>query len=239
MKLKLGKMSTQQLAQWMGISYSYFRQTKEKNLERLENFCDFEPVYGGVIIKEIYDYEYDKCAPQDKQVFLLEINEANDGLSSVAGMSRKLQKDNQYYARISNDAVQRRMGKMNVLFGLYPQGEKETAGKLGSRKWVYAIKIDDYNNYRVLTEEQQNVFRHIVKSVYGNETDKVMEMMLLEEAFKETNMSKQEYLMKRERFELDLFPDILRQFRMETGYTITRIQAYKLNQQGLKLVSAF
>lgn len=239
MKLKLGKMTSKQLAQWMGISYSYFRQTKQKNLEKIESYCDFEPVYGGIFVKEIYDYEYDKCAPEDKKVFLLEINAANDGLSSVLGMSRKLQKENAYYAKLSNDSVQRRMRKMNPLFGVYPEGQKETQGKLGSRKWVYAIRLDQYNHYRVLTLEEQKIFRQIVKSVYGTDTEKVMEMMLLEEAFKQTDMSKEQYLIKKERFELDLFPDILRQFKLETGLTVSRIQAYKLNQQGLKLVSAF
>ena len=52
-------------------------------------------------------------------------------------------------------------------------------------------------------------------------------------------MTKEEYLLKRERFGLDLFPQILKQFKKETGLIIVRVQEYKLNQQGLKFASAF
>lgn len=243
MKLKLGKMTTKQLAQWMNIGYGSFRNNKDRYLKRLSDFCQFEPIYGGVMITEIYDEEYDKCAPQDKQIFLKEIYEANEGLSSVAGVSRKVQFENEYYAKMDEGKIERKFRKVNKgLFGDFGKGQdkvKEAKGKCGSRKWVYAIKIDDYNHYRTLTKEQQDVFRHIVKSVYGNETEKIMESMLLEEAFKETDMSKEEYLLKRERFDLDLFPQMLKQFRKQTGLVITRVQNYKLNEQGLKLVSAF
>jgi len=53
--------------------------------------------------------------------------------------------------------------------------------------------------------------------------------MLLEEAFKNSDMTKEEYLLRKERFSLSLFPDVLRQFKMETGFVLTRIQEYKLN----------
>ena len=55
MKLKLGKMTTKELAKWFGISYGSFRVTKENKLEELKLYCEFEEVYGGVDIKEIYD----------------------------------------------------------------------------------------------------------------------------------------------------------------------------------------
>lgn len=229
-KLKRGKMSTRQLAEWMGVNYKTFRNQKKKKMEVLERYCIFEEVYGGVVIKEVFEEVFKDDAPDDKEVFLEQIRETNEGLSSIAGMSRKLQRDNDYYGKLSNRQVVRKMTKMNYqMFGKY-DGKKQAVGEYGCRKYVYAIRVDVYNNYRRLSEEESVLFRHIVKSICGRETDKIIEMMLLDEAFKNSDMTKQEYFLKKERFDLDLFPDVLRQFKKETGYQIVRIQEYKLKK---------
>ena len=59
-KLKLGKMTSQELAEQMGIKYTTYRKCGKKYLSQLDNFCDYEKVYGGVMIKEIYQDVYDK-----------------------------------------------------------------------------------------------------------------------------------------------------------------------------------
>lgn len=229
-QLRVGKVSTKELSDWMGVKYKTFRNQKKRKLEELRKFCDFEEVYGGVFIKQIYDACYKKDAPNDQQVFLHEIKISNEGLSSVAGMARKLRRDSDYYGNLSQRQVQRRMGKMNAyFFGTYGENEKEAVGRCGSRRYIFAIKLDDFNHYRRLTEEEKERFYHIVKSVCGKQTDKIIESMLLEEAFKNSDMTKEEYLLRKERFGLSLFPDVLRQFKIETGFVLVRIQEYKLN----------
>lgn len=232
-ELRLGKMSTKELAQWMGVNYNTFRNQKKKKLKVLQQFCDFEQVYGGVIIKEIYESVYKSNIPNDKEVFLNEIKIANQGLSSIAGMSRKLKRDNKYYGQLSERQVSRRMSKWNVMFGKY-NGDKQAIGKYGCRRYVYAIRVDIYNNYRPLTDEESELFRHILKSICGKQVDKIMQMMLLDQAFKNSDMTKEEYFIKKERFDLDLFPHVLQQFKKETGLQLVRIQEYKIN--GLKLI---
>lgn len=54
-------------------------------------------------------------------------------------------------------------------------------------------------------------------------------MLLLDEAFKNSDMSKEEYLVRKERFGLDFWGSILKQFKKETGFQIVRVQEYKLN----------
>lgn len=236
-KLRIGKMKSSEIAQWMGVNYNTYRNQKQKKLKQLERFCDFTPIYGGVIIKQIYDPIYKSNIPDDEKVFLNEVKESNEGLASVAGIVRKLQKNDQFYKALSERQVNRRMTKWNwSMFGKYNNGQKEAYGTHGSRKYVYAIKIDDYNNYRRVTEEEYDLFRHIVKSVCGKETDKIIESMLLDEAFKNSDMSKEEYLLRRERFDLDLFGQVYQQFKKETGLSLVRIQEYKLNGIMLKVV---
>mgnify|MGYP003416547890 FL=1 len=38
MKLKIGKMSTKELAEWFGVSYGTFRNKKQEKLKELEQF---------------------------------------------------------------------------------------------------------------------------------------------------------------------------------------------------------
>ena len=60
MELKLGKMTTKELAEWFGISYGTFRNSKQKRFEELKEFCFFEEVYGGVQINAIINPIYIK-----------------------------------------------------------------------------------------------------------------------------------------------------------------------------------
>ncbi len=235
--LRCGKMSTREIAQWMNVNYSTFRNNKKQKLDDLRRFCDFEQVYGGVNILQIYNPIYQKALSNDEKVFLEEIQNTGNGLSSVAGMSRKLIRYNSDYRTLTENNVEKRMGKVNKnLFGEYEKNSKQAFGKMGSRKYVYAIKISDFNKYRCLTDEEMDTFKHILKSICGKQIDKIMESMLLDEAFKNSDMTKEEYLLKRERFDLDLFPHVLKQFKKETGKTVVRIQEYQVNGIELKRV---
>lgn len=235
--LRCGKMSTREIAQWMNVNYSTFRNNKKQKLDDLRRFCDFEQVYGGVNILQIYNPIYQKALSSDEKVFLEEIQNTGNGLSSVAGMSRKLIRYNSDYRTLTENNVEKRMGKVNKnLFGEYEKNSKQAFGRMGSRKYVYAIKISDFNKYRCLTDEEMDAFKHILKSICGKQIDKIMESMLLDEAFKNSDMTKEEYLLKRERFDLDLFPHVLKQFKKETGKTVVRIQEYQVNGIELKRV---
>ena len=55
-ELRLGKIKSQDLANWFGMSYGSFRVNKQAKLEELRLYCDFVEVYGGVNILNIYDY---------------------------------------------------------------------------------------------------------------------------------------------------------------------------------------
>jgi threonine synthase len=59
-KLKLGKMTGQELAEWFGVKYSTYKNRSSKYIKKLEDYCEYEQVRGGAIIKEIYVEEYDK-----------------------------------------------------------------------------------------------------------------------------------------------------------------------------------
>ena len=98
MKLTLGKMTSKQLAQWFGVLPSTYSHNIPSYLSRLENYCKFEKVYGGVIISEIYIEEYDRGLKfKDEKMYLEEIKEClekRDGLATLSGILRKMDREN-------------------------------------------------------------------------------------------------------------------------------------------------
>lgn len=60
MELHLGKMSGQELAQWFNIVYTTYKRNPSKYIAKLDDYCKYTPVRGGVIVEEIYIATYDK-----------------------------------------------------------------------------------------------------------------------------------------------------------------------------------
>lgn len=42
MKLKIGKMSSQQVAEWLGISYGSYKKNIDKYLKKVDMYANFE-----------------------------------------------------------------------------------------------------------------------------------------------------------------------------------------------------
>jgi hypothetical protein len=71
----------------------------------------------------------------------------------------------------------------NKLFGETLDGIKSSApGILGVREMVWCIKLKGCNNYRYMTEDEQELFDSIIKSVYGNlDVEKIKARELIKE----------------------------------------------------------
>ena len=59
-KLRLGKMSSKEIAEWLGVSYNTYRGKIDYYLQRVEDYCEFERYHGGIDITIIYIDEYNK-----------------------------------------------------------------------------------------------------------------------------------------------------------------------------------
>ena len=232
MVLKLGKMTSKELAQWFGVTYQTYRKVKVKKLDILSCYCRFEEVYGGIIINEIYVEQYcGDLAAQDVKNYVEEIRSIPSGLSSVAGMARKFQQEKQEYKDLSFGAVQYRLTKAgNVSFGRNDALEKGLeAGPYGTRTTVWAIKINDLNQYRRLTPEEDARFNEIISACYAEAPEKIKMLAALEKSYKNDNsMTKEEYFNLKERLGLDVFQDCLFRFSAETGLTITHVSEHEL-----------
>lgn len=52
--LKLGKMTSKELAEWFGISYNTYSKKIASYKKQLENYARFKSCYGGVEVLEIF-----------------------------------------------------------------------------------------------------------------------------------------------------------------------------------------
>lgn len=229
MELKLGKMSSKELAEWFGISYTTYRRNPKKYLEKLHKYADYNTVYGGVEITCIHMSKYSKhCEAAENDLYLDEIKNCNDGLSTLSGMSNKLIRDHEEYKDMSDRAVIRRLSfSRNFLFG-NPRVDFDK-GSAGTCEYKWAVKLDNYNSFRQLTAEEEELFNQIIANVYGEAPDKVKEEALLLDIFLNTDMSKEEYQRQREYIgKRGLFAECLDRFYMETGYRIVRATKHSL-----------
>ena len=224
MELKLGKMTSQEIANWFNVSYNSYRRDKKRYLNILQDYCQYEEVYGGIIIKEIFIKIYDKkLSKKVDKLFLKEIVTANDQLSTISGIARKYKNE---FENLNDSAIRKQLTKSrNKLFG---EAVKQS-GIMGSRDYVWAIKISDLNQYRFLTEEENKIFDALILAVYGNtDTEKIKGLMLLDKVFKETDMTKEEYLAIKEDKGYNFFESIISNFNAITGNQIVNVNKYEL-----------
>lgn len=228
MKLRLGKIKSQEMATWFAVKYNTYKNNIPGYLAKLEDYCDFERVRGGVIIKEIYIEEYDKYLNKKaEQMYLNEIEDCvktQDGLASISGMAKKFISQGKFK---SETTAERQLSKAgNKLFGITK--DLCSIGECGKRNYVWAIKLTGLNKYRLLTPEEEVQFDDIISSCYSEEPHKIKLKALLEDRLRNEEITTEEYFTEVDRLGLNLFTDCIFQFKKETGHMIVRCTIHEL-----------
>lgn len=227
-ELKLGKMSSKEIAAWFNIKPTTYSHNIALYLDKLDNYCDFEKIYGGVIIKEIYEPVYDKNTNfSDEQICTEEIKRCvteQNGLATIIGMANKAIKE----GKMTNQrTARRRISKAATsLFG--SAKELTSEGKIGTREQVWGIKLDNYNHYRDFTEEERKRFDDILVSFYTSEPEKIKKEALLVEQLRSKELDTDEFFEQKDRLGLNSFYDCIHQFYLETGNIISRCSKYEI-----------
>lgn len=219
-------MKTQELATWFGVSFGHFRNTSTDFYDKLFDFCDYEKVYGGIIIKEIYFNTYDKSLS-----IINEINAVEEirrciveqcGLSTISGMARVFTA-RKFYP--SERTAERRLTKiLTRLFGITK--DKGSVGELGSREYIWAIKLDDLNHYRFITDEENMIFDSIISRYYAERPEQIKQDELYKDAVFGNEMTPEEYFLHIQEEPSMTFYDCLMQFLAKTGHMIARATKY-------------
>lgn len=230
-QLQLGKIPSKELADWFGYSYSTYRKKKPELVKQLSKYCKYEEIYGGIIVKEIYVEEYVGDLELDIQEYLNQVRKYP--LNSISNIAEEISKLPRY-EKLSDRQRKRRMTAAGKL-GFGETKERDSRGIYGTRKYQWSIKLDkpaaNGKPYRDLTAEEQQIFNEYTTAVFGKNPEVIQNLKLLDDKFKHTDMTKEEYLNHEARLAFDgTFQDVIFKFREETGLIIVRATDHDLDE---------
>lgn len=215
-------MTGQEIAQWLGIAYSTYKRNPTKYIKRLNDYCQYEQVRGGIIVKEIYISTYNKnLKAEQTEKFLLSL-QTNNNIISLSGLEAETGVS-YYHSRKIRD----------TLFGKEPTNINSAArGIIGTREVIWAIKLGT-NQYRKLTKEEDELFDILISQEYiGKLTPDVVkaQQLILDYCAKE-GMSAEEYKNILTERNYNFFNDVIVKFRDITGYQIANPNEYAIGQE--------
>lgn len=230
-QLQLGKFSSKELADWFGYSYSTYRKKKLELMKQLSRYCDYEEIYGGIVVKEIYIEEYVRDLELDIQTYYDQVKKFP--LNSISNIADEI-KNFPRYEKLSDRQRKRRMSAAGKL-GFGETKEEDSRGIYGTRRYQWSIKLDkpaaNGKPYRDLTAEEQQIFNEYTTAVFGKKPEVIQNLKLLDDKFKNTDMTKEEYLNHEARLAFDgTFQDVIFKFREETGLMIVRATDHDLDE---------
>lgn len=212
-KLKLGKMTGQEIADWMSISYTgTYKKSPTKYVSRLKDYCIYEQVRGGAIIKEIYIDEYNpKLKIEQDKAYLEALSKTDNNIITVSGT-----------AKTTELSVYQATGSRDRLFGEEPINIKPGShGLVGFRERIWAIKLGK-NQYREFTAQEEELFNTLIKQDYIDEMtpEAIKARELILKCCIEENKTAEEYQQILTENNYNFFSDVIEKFRDITGYQI-------------------
>lgn len=178
--LKLGKMKTDEIAAWFGLSgksrAQTFRNDKERYLRELGEYADFDVVYGGVFIRGIKipgDDVYIKGRSDSRKLILKAFDEewADSGLDTCINVNNKIIKKYGNEITVNKDtAYKYALDAKKTLFGV----AWKSAGKLGYCKYLWCKVYDQEDGIAILepfTEEEQEIKKQIMKKYFDTDIE--------------------------------------------------------------------
>ena len=221
-KLRLGKMSKTEIAEWFGVKEKTYRDRTAKYQEKLESFCNFEAYRGGVNIIEIYKEEYDKSYNKKIEKILIKEIHKNKGLSSVSNIATKY--------NLSEYSIRQQRNRM---FGDKPRNvDPKAKGELGYRKLLWAIKIyPNLNEYRRLTEEEDKIFDQLIEDAYKKTDAQIIkDRELILEWCIENGLNAETYQQILRDKDLDFFEKIIQTFKLITDKQLVKINEHEITK---------
>lgn len=173
-ELREGKISYKDLAEWFGIGAQGLNNNKEKKLEELKNFAEYEINEKGKIIitKVINPYYKKKDDTYQKVVNKIDEVWNKNGLDSCSRVGNEIyellcQEEKKFDRKPSTIVEYTRKGR-NELYGV----PFETAGSLGNCIYTWCKRDEDTGCYSFLTPEEEQIKKELQYKYFGDTTDK-------------------------------------------------------------------
>ena len=221
-ELTEGNVSGQQIADWLGISHKTYRNNPNKQLAKLDPYCDFKRVWGGIIITKVYVKVYDKNLMVKVDKALLKEVHKKHGIISMTGTEEATGYSRHLLSKSRDN-----------LFGKKPLNvDTDACGLLGTRKYIWAIKLEGSNNYRALLPEEDSLFNSLIGVTDPN---MIKERSLLLNYCAENNLSAQDYLDLLTAHGLNFFNNVVKKFKEVTALQLVHATNCDINPNNFDL----
>lgn len=189
MELKLGKMTTKELAEWFGMSYGAFRNAKKKKMEELENFCCYEEVYGGIEVTAIINPTYTKNSQKIREIYQQGFEELRQPIDTVSHINNQI--FDKYCDQLTTlsspeSGYRYAIEVRNAHYGIPFKGN----GTKGHCYYLWC-KVEEKNGeqfYVQFNEEEEKIKQELLKKYFGTNVEKdllIAEMVTMGEISKE------------------------------------------------------
>ena len=108
-------------------------------------------------------------------------------------------------------------------------GDTIVPGILGSRSRVWAVKVDDNNTYRSLSNKEIETFKQLVKrSQMEDDHEKLMD--LVHSMKYDESLTKEKFLLLVDKDNLDFYESVIENFNIITGLKLVQVNSFELDE---------
>lgn len=172
-QLEVKVYSSKELAQWFGISPTSFYKYREKKLEELRAFADFEQVGNKqkkIKIICVYEPVYCKQGSNNFRKIKDQVDEVWDdsGLDTCKRVSEKIMEKEKYALAIKDSTVYNyTLRSRNDLYG---KPFDQNGGSLGKCRYLWCK--EENGELKELTPEEEQIKQKLMKKYFGDATQK-------------------------------------------------------------------
>ena len=173
-QLKLGKMTSAELADWFNITSSTYTHNRKKKLKELKIFADFKEIYGGVEITKVKIPIYAKKGSRAYNIIRDNFSNAwhASGYDTAARVGSQIWGENpELQDMISESTAKAYTARVRTEF--YGRVYKKEQGSLGWCKYAYVVS-NEWEEAILLTDEQSAQVSELIHKIYTNEQEPYM-----------------------------------------------------------------
>lgn len=221
-ELKLGIMTNKELATWFGIQPATFSKNKEKKLEELKAYADFEQVGNKqtkINIKQIYEPVYQKKGSQSFEIIKNKFDTvwSEDGLDTCSRVCYQILETTEGITVKESTAYNYTIKSRNDLYGKPFQGR----GSLGSCRYVWGKK-DEEGRVRKLTDQEEKIKQDLIKKYFGDASQKQIFVQAMVEAGEISKEQAWDVLIKMTNMQGNNFLVFLKELQEKIGCKVVR-----------------
>lgn len=170
-QLKLGIMTMQELCAWFHIKRNTYYHSKEKKLEELKIFADFEKIYNGVNITNIKIPIYAKKGSRAYNIIRDNFSNTwhESGYDTAARVGSQIWRENtELQNMVSESTAKAYTSRVRTEF--YGRVYKKESGSLGYCKYAYVVS-NEWEEAILLNDEQNSQVSELIHKIYTNEQE--------------------------------------------------------------------